>query len=343
MISRLSTHAPFSGANLKRPPHPVPLPLREGEGGLRPGEGMARVIGAVRKSQLMESTHGPTEDVRCPAFRLLRCGHAKAWTPNGFWFKGTDCELLFVKSFFTLGALLFALVLSSLAAEPSRAELEGRALVADLLSQIPAESFTNSGVMKKREAKGWRGEIPVRIETTITPTNWQTAYFAFTTNGVRAISLTVVHREHQPNLYRLESFARPSGQTNRFLDLSGDGTTIPFAGSDLWVGDLGMEFLRWPEQRVLKSEMRRGRACKVLESVNPAPTTNGYARVVSWIDNETDGIVRAEAYDQHNKLFKECEPKGFKKVKGRWELREMRIRNLKTGSQTVMEFDLQPE
>jgi hypothetical protein len=121
-------------------------------------------------------------------------------------------------------------------------------------------------------------------------------------------------------------------------NLAGDETMTPFAGSDFWIADLGLEFFHWPEQKILKHEMRRGRACKVLESTNPNPSTNGYSRVVSWIDNESGGIVQAEAYDFKNKLLKEFAPKSFKKVNGQWELQEMEIRNVQTGSRTRLEF-----
>jgi hypothetical protein len=77
-----------------------------------------------------------------------------------------------------------------------------------------------------------------------------------------------------------------------------------------------------------------------LESTNPNSPPNGYSRVVSWIDNETHGIVQAEAYDAKGKLLKEFYPKTFKKVNGQWELQEMEIRNDQTGSRTRLEFDL---
>jgi hypothetical protein len=74
--------------------------------------------------------------------------------------------------------------------------------------------------------------------------------------------------------------------------------------------------------------------------VNPSPSTNAYSRVVSWIDNESGGIVHAEAYDANGKLLKEFDPKSFKKVNGQWELQDMEIRNVQTGSRTRLEFDL---
>jgi hypothetical protein len=114
----------------------------------------------------------------------------------------------------------------------------------------------------------------------------------------------------------------------------------PFAHSDFWLCDLGLEFFHWPEQKILKKENRRSRVCNVLESTNPNPSTNGYSRVVSWIDSESGGIVHAEAFDAQNKLLKIFDPKSFKKVNGQWELQEMEIRNVRTGSRSRIEFDL---
>ena len=114
----------------------------------------------------------------------------------------------------------------------------------------------------------------------------------------------------------------------------------PFAGSDFWICDLGLEFFHWPEQKVLKHETRRTRACAVLESINPNPAAGGYSRVDTWIDNETLGVVHAEAYDANDKLLKIFDPKSFKKVNGQWELEDMEIRNVQTGSRTVIKFDL---
>jgi len=112
--------------------------------------------------------------------------------------------------------------------------------------------------------------------------------------------------------------------------------------SDFWLCDLGLEFFHWPGQKVLPhtTTLKRGREYTLLESTNPNPTTNGYSRVVSWIDKETGGILEAEASDATGKLLKDFAPKSFKKVNGQWELQEMEIRNVQTGSRTRLEFDL---
>ena len=114
----------------------------------------------------------------------------------------------------------------------------------------------------------------------------------------------------------------------------------PFACSDFWVADLGLEFFHWPQQKVLKKEFRRNCACMVLESTNPQPTTNGYSRVVSWIDEESLGIVEAYAYDVNGKKLKNFYPKNLEKVNGQYQVQSMIMDNIQTGSRTRLEFDL---
>jgi hypothetical protein len=115
---------------------------------------------------------------------------------------------------------------------------------------------------------------------------------------------------------------------------------MAFCQSDFWAVDLGLEFLHWPGQKILRGDTAHGRLCKVLESTNPDPSTNGYSRVLCWIDNEMLGIVEAEAYDARNKKLKEFSPKDFKKVNGQWQVGSMEIDNVQTGSRTWLKFDL---
>ncbi|MGA3283270.1 MAG: outer membrane lipoprotein-sorting protein [Verrucomicrobiota bacterium] len=228
----------------------------------------------------------------------------------------------------------------------SDAEIQGRQLAQQLLAERPAEDFTNTGVLKIRDAKGKRSEIPVKCEVVVTATNWLSRYEAkFGSNITDVTTLVVTRCDAELNHYVLfenEKTARVGGSASIHIGMgvSGNRTMIPFAGSDFWVADLGLEFFHWPEQKVLKHELRRSRACTVLESTNPNPFKDGYLRVVSWIDNESGGIVHAEAYDANGKLLKEFNPKSFKKVNGQWELEGMEIRNVQIGSRTQLEFDL---
>jgi len=219
--------------------------------------------------------------------------------------------------------------------DPAQGEKEARALVADLLSRKPDQNSTNTGTLKIRDANDKRTEIPVRFEVFSTPTNWVSVYQTLPGEaGPKAERLVVVHAESQPNQYQLLK-----GDKNSVL--TGKETMIPFAGSDFLAADLGLEFLHWPQQRVLKKEMRRSQFCDVLESLNPNPPPNGYKRVVAWIDPDNGAIVHAEAFDERNDLVKNFDPTELKKVNGQYQLEEMEIRNRKTGSHTWVKFNLQ--
>lgn len=208
--------------------------------------------------------------------------------------------------------------------DPVEAAKQGRALAAEILSQQPAQNFTNSGVLKI----GRETEIQVRFETLVTPTNWQTIYEAAGSNRVETLS--VLHSAQQANAYFSGTNQLPRPELS-----------APFAGSDFWLCDLGLEFFHWPEQKILKTELRKTRSCKVLESINPQPTTNSYSRVVSWIDTESLGIIHADAYDAAGKILKEFDPKTVREVNGQPQLVKMEMYNRQTRSRSQIEFDFE--
>jgi len=240
------------------------------------------------------------------------------------------------------------------------AVIQGQNLAQQLLEQHPTENFTNIGVLKIRDATGMTSKVPVKFEIIAASTNWQSVYKAFFTNATE--TLVIIHDPYQRdrltgdylgagslitgsnggeigplNSYRHE-YPTPAGSGFVFPD----GRMAPFANSDFLVADLGLEFFNWPQQKILPktTNLKRGREYTLLESTNPNPSTNGYSRVLSWIDKESGGILEAEAYDTQGKLLKVFEPKSFKKVNGQWQLQEMEIRNVQTGSRTRLQFDL---
>jgi hypothetical protein len=251
----------------------------------------------------------------------------------------------------------------------SDAEIQGRALAQKILEQQPAENFTNTGVLQIHDGQGNRTNFSVKCEVVITPDHWQNVYEVMGTNTSAGYDpylarqkLSITHTADRPNEYELEKSRGPSIDLSEHSDKSSKEpqrefvlhvvSTIskpsvfeimrPFAGSDFWVADLGLEFFHWPQQKVLKKEFHRQCACTVLESTNPNPTTNGYSRVVSWIDEDSLGIVEAFAYDVNGKKLKNFYPKSFEKDKasGQYQVQSMIMENLQTGSRTRLEFDL---
>ncbi len=220
------------------------------------------------------------------------------------------------------------------------AEAQGKALVTELLAQRPEQNVASTGVMRIRDAEGSERQVPLKFQLAFTASNWTSVYEI--TGGVLGprTRLTVIHDDLRPNQCRLEQFSASGGTDGAAKELAADQTMVPFAGSDFWVADLGLEFFHWPKQLLLKKELRRGQSCNVLESINPRPVPGAYLRVVSWLDLDSGGIIHADAYDFHNVLLKQFDPKEFKKVQGQWQLAEMEIRNRQTGTRTSIEFNL---
>jgi hypothetical protein len=224
----------------------------------------------------------------------------------------------------------------------SDAEIKGQQLTQEILQQTPVTNFIEKGILRIRNSKGVTTNVPVTFETSVKTDYWEVFYYI----PLESSRLVVVHENGKPNQYCL---FKPIDESVRELmyvtpapvpSLNETQIMAPFANSDFWIVDLGLEFFHWPEQKIIKHQERRTRECTVLESTNPDPSAGGYSRVDSWVDDETLGIVHAEAYDAKGKLLKVFDPKSFKKVNGQWELQDMEIRNVQTGSRTWIKFDL---
>jgi hypothetical protein len=219
---------------------------------------------------------------------------------------------------------------------PAEGAREAKALVTEMLSERPEQNSTNIGVLKIRDPEGNQRQIPLKIVTLVTPTDWRQIYETSATPSSPATTLTIVHTSANTNQYLLATSANSAPKLLTPAELM-----APFAGSDFWIADLGYEFLHWPKQTVIKNDMRRSRACKVLESVNPNPAGGRYTRVVCWITVERPHApVHADAFDASNR-FKQFDPKNLERVNGVYQIESVEMRNSKTSSHTVLEFDTQ--
>lgn len=209
--------------------------------------------------------------------------------------------------------------------------VEGEKLARQLRSLAPTEAAEFKGVLRISRTGTQTREIPLTSKVTVGADDWTALYLVKPGSGMDE-ALTIRRLPDGPNDYVWK-------RGEQLLKLKGVDATNQFAGSDFALIDLGMEFLHWPGQKLVTREMRKGRGCDVLESRPHDPGL--YARVVSWIDQETSGLLMAEAYDATGKILKEFEVKGFKKVAGQWRVREMEIRNRQTKSVTRLHFDFE--
>lgn len=216
---------------------------------------------------------------------------------------------------------------------PQEGLRQGRQVVAELLSRSPDESV-RTNTLRVRPRGRQEVQHAVRFESRLTAHGWITVYEDLSPGGDK---LVVSSASGRPNQYLLTA---GTGQNRSERKLEGNQTMIPFAGSDFWVVDLGLDFLHWPTQLLLKKELRKGQSCYVLESTNPRLEKGAYSRVVSWIDIDTGGIVHADAYDSDGRLLKLFDPSELQKVGGRMQVKEIEMRNRQTGSRSWVVFDL---
>ena len=217
--------------------------------------------------------------------------------------------------------------------DPAR---DGRAMAERLRSAVPEVNSEYSGKLILTARDGQFREVPIVSRITIGLTNWQVTYRTGWEGKKPDETLTITRSTNSPGRYELTSGTNAAPRVLTEGELS-----HAFAGSDFWAIDLGLEFFHWPKQRKIKNEVRRSRSCNVLESITPNPVPGGYARVLTWIDVETDGIMLAEAYGTDGRLVKDFAIGALRKVNGQHQLESMKIRSRKTGQDTELKFDLQ--
>jgi hypothetical protein len=241
-------------------------------------------------------------------------------------------------------ALLVLAALPALADPAASVEpLDGQALAAQIRNAMPGESNRIEGTLVI-SAGGQTTNVPVVCRVVLRDDSWETDYDTAPAAAAGAERLIIIHRANAPNEYLYARASAPSAPLPAPTPLSpADAAVTPLAGSDFSAGDLGLDFLHWPQQRRLKGEMRLGQPCDVLESLDPA--AKSITRVKSYMDKESNAPLMADAYDAAGRKVKEFSLHGssFKKVNGHWRLEKMGMRDYKKHSQTEMKFDTRDE
>lgn len=252
---------------------------------------------------------------------------------------------LFLLSFlFLLPGLLGSSAFAALAAAPVRdtsfqdTKGEGKALVEDILTRMPPEGSQILGLLKIRPPDSDIIEIPVRMSVRLAEDGWHDVYETQPVGEKPGEVFIVKHHGLKPNEYLFGTYRDPNAKPP-LAPIAPAELYRPLAGSDFSLIDLGLDFLHWPSQKIVKKEMRKSRSCRVVESTNPNPKPGTYLRVLTWIDFETNGIILAEAYDHNDRLLKEFSIQKFDRKEKR--LKEMQIRNDQTDSRTRLELNLE--
>jgi len=146
------------------------------------------------------------------------------------------------------------------------------------------------------------------------------------------------------------SFSNPAeqvqlrlGENSSRLDVVTDTGTEKLAASKLdqairgtgvTYEDLALQFLYWPNARVLGQENIRTRNCWKLQLRAPSRESQ-YSNVLLWIDKTSGALMRLEGYDWNGQLAKRFEVVSAQKIDNRWFLKQMRIEELHPGTNNV--------
>ena len=240
--------------------------------------------------------------------------------------------------------LLAAVLLAAHPLHASQASEEenaaGQALASELRSGMPATDSEIHGTLIIVSGDKTT-EVPVSCQVKrLEDGTWETLYRTKPQGVMAAEELVVIHSTNGPNRYLYTRAASATASLPQAKPLPEEQLSGLLAGSDFSFGELGMEFLHWPQQLRLKGQMRLGQPCYVLESRNPRP--GPIARIRSYIDEESGGLLLAEAYDAEGRIVKTFSLHGssFKKVNGQWRLEKMEMRDKNRHSRTTLKFDI---
>jgi Outer membrane lipoprotein-sorting protein len=133
------------------------------------------------------------------------------------------------------------------------------------------------------------------------------------------------------------------GENEPRLDLITDETATKFPADKLKENvrdtgisyeDLTLEFLYWPNAKVLGEETVRTRSCWKLQVTAPSHDLQ-YWYVLVWVDKMSGALMRMEAYHWNGKLAKRFEVISAQKIDNRWFLKQMRVEEMEPGTNKV--------
>lgn len=105
-------------------------------------------------------------------------------------------------------------------------------------------------------------------------------------------------------------------------------------GTIVTYGDLAFKFLYWSAARVLGEENVRTRNCWKLQLRAPSRESQ-YSNILLWVDKTSGALMRMEGYDWNARLIKRFEVVSAQKIEGRWFLKQMRVEQLRPGTNHV--------
>lgn len=100
--------------------------------------------------------------------------------------------------------------------------------------------------------------------------------------------------------------------------------------------DLSLSFLWWEGGELRGQESVRGRKCDVIDVAAPAGKVSGLDGVRLWIETNIGIVLRAEGYDTDGQLIRRMDVKSFKKIRGRWVIKDIEFESFPQHTKTSL-------
>lgn len=220
----------------------------------------------------------------------------------------------------TASALLCLCVAALVAPAGLSAEASAsRSLLADVRAQFPQEPLVVEGVLRTypTAARGVR-RIPVQIDFALGAERPQVAYTIRDPKRAEATRFVVTRPHDAAPTYTVFDADQP--RTSTKVDMTG-----AIAGSDVSWLDLSMAYLWWSHEEIVGRDSIKGYDCTVVH-VTPGDVEAGaYASARLWIADDVPVLLRAEGYDADGKMLRRLSVRSFKKIDGRWVIKDLDV------------------
>lgn len=105
-------------------------------------------------------------------------------------------------------------------------------------------------------------------------------------------------------------------------------------GTDLTYEDLALRFVYWSRASLQEEDHATTFPAYKLRLNAPSKRTQ-YAYVLLWVGKDSGALLRAEGYDDQDRVTKRFDVVSGQKIAGKWYLKQMRIENVEPASGKV--------
>ncbi|MDQ2866802.1 MAG: outer membrane lipoprotein-sorting protein [Verrucomicrobiota bacterium] len=110
-------------------------------------------------------------------------------------------------------------------------------------------------------------------------------------------------------------------------DIKGSELSEKIRGTGISYEDLALDFLYWPNAKVIASDSIQTRECWRVQVSAPRGKSQ-YGTVWLWIEKKSGTLMQLQGFNMAGQLVKRFEIVSVQKIAGRWFLKQMRVEAL---------------